>query len=81
MISTIRSDVMDQQGVPNMLILSGYTMGFFFPKQARRPATPTTNAELESLAERPNRDLSETRPDADSESREVPAAFYFYRYF
>lgn len=64
-----------------MLILSGYTMGFFFPKQARHLTTPVAKARLESPAEQPERDLNETRPDAASESCEVPASFYFYRYF
>lgn len=64
-----------------MLLLSGYTLGFFFPKQAARlDLNPST------IAESDRRRPDETRPDRalrtdDSERPEIPAAHYFYRYF
>lgn len=64
-----------------MLMLSGYTLGFFFPKQAKHLAVRPAKAPCDNKPERMQIDLSKTRPDADSESREVPAALYFYRYF
>ena len=63
-----------------MLMLSGYTLGFFFPKQAKHLG----NAPLTAIKDKPKgpeMDLALTRPDAESEAREVPAAYYFYRYF
>ncbi|MGV3550638.1 hypothetical protein [Rhizobium sp.] len=38
-------------------------------------------AEIDIKPENMKADLNTTRPDAESESREVPAAYYFYRYF
>ena len=68
-----------------MMVLSGYTLGFFFPKQAMHIAAKQGKPEIDIKADpRPDRksgDLDKTRPDADSESRELPAAYYFYRYF
>lgn len=64
-----------------MLMLSGYTLGFFFPKQVKHIAASQAKVLSDHEAPQPIYDLNETRPDADFESREVPAAFYFYRYF
>lgn len=68
-----------------MMLLSGYTLGFFFPKQAMHIAAAQTKPEIDIKSDhKPDRksgDLGKIRPDADSESREVPAAYYFYRYF
>lgn len=64
-----------------MMLLSGYTLGFFFPKQAMHIAATQATPEIDIRAEGKKLDLSKTRPDAESESREVPAAYYFYRYF
>jgi hypothetical protein len=64
-----------------MMLMSGYTLGFFFPKQAMHiPASPS-KPEIDVRADRLKTDLSKTRPDADFESREVPASHYFFRYF
>lgn len=63
-----------------MLMLSGYTLGFFFPKQTKHLANPPP-ASLASKPKTPEIDLTFTRPDAESEAREVPASFYFYRHF
>lgn len=64
-----------------MMLLSGYTLGFFFPKQAARLELNSS-----SIAETDRRRVDETRPDPaprsdDSERPETPAAHYFYRYF
>lgn len=64
-----------------MMLLSGYTLGFFFPKQAMHIAETQGKPEIDIRADHSKADLSKTRPDAESESREVPAAYYFYRYF
>lgn len=64
-----------------MMLLSGYTLGFFFPKQAMHLAAAQAGAEIDVRTESKKVDLTKTRPDAESESREVPAAYYFYRYF
>jgi hypothetical protein len=66
-----------------MMMLSGYTLGFFFPKQVKHLAASAGVAAVPTAPkiEIEPRNLNETRPDADFESREVPAAFYFYRYF
>lgn len=64
-----------------MMLLSGYTLGFFFPKQVMHITTTQATPEIDIKSEKTTADLSKTRPDADFESREVPAAFYFYRYF
>lgn len=63
-----------------MLMLSGYTLGFFFPKQTKYLANPPA-ASAEDKPKAPEYDLAFIRPDAASEAREVPAAYYFYRYF
>jgi hypothetical protein len=63
-----------------MMMLSGYTLGFFFPKQAKHMTAIHADRQDRETPSR-SRNLNETRPDADFESREVPAAFYFYRYF
>jgi hypothetical protein len=64
-----------------MMLLSGYTLGFFFPKQAMHISATQAKPEIDIKADRKTVDLAKTRPDAGSESREVPAAYYFYRYF
>ena len=64
-----------------MMLLSGYTLGFFFPKQAMHIAAAQGKPEIEIKPDNRKVDLGKTRPDAESESREVPAAYYFYRYF
>lgn len=64
-----------------MMLLSGYTLGFFFPKQAEHLAAARATPEIDISEEHRKSDLARTRPDAESESREVPAAYYFYRYF
>lgn len=63
-----------------MLMLSGYTLGFFFPKQTKHLANPPA-APTGDKPKAPEYDLAFVRPDAASEAREVPAAYYFYRYF
>lgn len=62
-------------------MLSGFTLGFFFPKQAGHLAVPPAETPSDRQDPPVKRDLNRTRPDADFESREVPASFYFYRYF
>ena len=64
-----------------IMILSGYTLGFFFPKQAKFKAPVADTPLPAQKGPAVSRDLSETRPDAASESREVPAAFYIHRFF
>ena len=64
-----------------MMLLSGYTLGFFFPKQAMHVDKKQARPEFDISDQTTKPDLSKTRPDAESESREVPAAYYFYRYF
>ena len=64
-----------------MLMLSGYTLGFFFPKQTKHLVAQPARTPPDRKAVRKQADLSKTRPDADSENREVPASYYFYRYF
>lgn len=64
-----------------MLTLSGYTLGFFFPKQAMHLAEDPAETPPEKKAEPKRLDLTEVRPDTDPEHAEVPASFYFYRYF
>jgi hypothetical protein len=64
-----------------MLLLSGYTLGFFFPKQAAHLsadlpgdiAAKTQAARTDELARSPLRDTPERA--------EVPASLFFYRYF
>ena len=63
-----------------MLMMSGYTLGFFFPKQARHIAK-NSPAPVDENPKPAEIDLAFTRPDAGSEAREVPAGFYFYRHF
>jgi hypothetical protein len=62
-------------------MLNGYTLGFFLPKQVKHAVALPPKADAERKVECRPRDLTETRPDAASECREVPAAFHFYRYF
>lgn len=64
-----------------MMLLSGYTLGFFFPKQAKHLAATPEKTDHERKVRCEARELEATRPDAESESREVPAAFYFYHHF
>jgi hypothetical protein len=64
-----------------MMLLSGYTLGFFFPKQAMHLPVEQGEPEIDIKIDRERVDLAGTRPDADSESREVPASYYFHRYF
>jgi hypothetical protein len=64
-----------------MMLLSGYTLGFFFPKQALNSPKSQGKPEIDIEHDREAGDLARTRPDADFESREIPAAHYFYRYF
>ena len=64
-----------------MMMLSGYTLGFFFPKQAKFLAVASAEPSDSRAPRVETGNLNETRPDADSESREVPASFYFHRYF
>lgn len=64
-----------------MMLLSGYTLGFFFPKQkARLPASPPVEATVlmrpETVA-----DAKNAEPAGANERAEVPAFSYFYRYF
>lgn len=64
-----------------MMMLSGYTLGFFFPRQVKSlAAAPARMPPDDKIVAEP-RDLNRTRPDAESESREVPAGYYFFRYF
>jgi hypothetical protein len=63
-----------------MLMLSGYTLGFFFPKQARYLPVPDAAAGRDL---RPS-ERDEARQDAqeaEPERSEIPAGYYFYRYF
>lgn len=62
----------------SIMMMSGYTLGFFFPKQTKHLAN---EAPAKPEPHKPVIDLAQTRPDADHEAREVPAAYYFYRYF
>ena len=64
-----------------MMMLSGYTLGFFFPKQAKFLAAASAELPADQTSRREAGNLNETRPDADSESREVPASLHFHRYF
>ncbi len=64
-----------------MLLLSGYTLGFFFPRREKGPAAdpgqdtvPRTSAERLAPVD--------SEPDGESPDRaEVPASLYFFRYF
>lgn len=62
------------------MMLSGYTLGFFFPKQVKSMAAVSPEPPGDRRTRTETRNLDKTRPDADSESREVPAAYYFCRY-
>ena len=64
-----------------MLMLSGYTLGFFFPRQAgdREDKAPAASSGKEP-AHRPP-EAADTRPGDEPERAETPFAFYFYRYF
>ena len=64
-----------------MMMMSGYTLGFFFPKQAKHlaAAQPKTSSVRESSRTEP--DGRDALPVLTAEGGEVPASFYFYRYF
>jgi hypothetical protein len=70
-----------ERAVLRIMMMSGYTLGFFFPKQVKHMAVMPPKLPSDRKAQIESPDLNETRPDADFESREVPASFYFYRYF
>jgi hypothetical protein len=64
-----------------MLLLSGYTLGFFFPRRAKGPAAEPG----QDIVPKPSAEQSDPgkfgpageRPDR----AEVPASLYFFRYF
>jgi len=64
-----------------MMMMSGYTLGFFFPKQAKHLTAdqPKTSSVKESR--RTEQDRTDPLPVLTAEGGEVPASFYFYRYF
>lgn len=64
-----------------MLMLSGYTLGFFFPKQAGhlRDKAPAASTGKEPAC-RPT-EAVDTLPGDEPERAETPFAFYFHRYF
>lgn len=63
-----------------MMMLSGYTLGFFFPKQVKHiVANPPKAPSVREVA-RAEADRTDARPILTSDG-EVPASFYFYRYF
>lgn len=64
-----------------MLLMSGYTMDFFFPKQAKHPSAETReDVAAKSVVATPGK--AATPPMADAlERTEVPAFYYFFRYF
>lgn len=74
--------VVRSKGEPIMMMLSGYTLGFFFPKQVKHIAAhpPKTASVREAVRDGDDR-RTESQPVLTAEGGEVPASFYFYRYF
>lgn len=64
-----------------MMMLSGYTLGFFFPKQVKHIAANPAKAPNVRESVRDDADRTDARPILSSDGGEVPASFYFYRYF
>jgi hypothetical protein len=64
-----------------MMMMSGYTLGFFFPKQAKHIAADQPKVSSVGACGRTEPDRSETSPVLAADGGEVPASFYFYRYF
>ena len=64
-----------------MMMLSGYTLGFFFPKQVKHIAMNPPKAPSVREPARDEADRDEARPILAGDGGEVPASFYFYRYF
>jgi hypothetical protein len=64
-----------------MMMLSGYTLGFFFPKQVKHIAANMQKPSSVRDASRAEADRMDARPILTSDGGEVPASFYFYRYF
>lgn len=64
-----------------MMLMSGYTLGFFFPKQAKYTATDRPKVSSVREPSRIEADRREAPPVLTAEGGEVPASFYFYRYF
>jgi hypothetical protein len=64
-----------------MMFLSGYTLGFFYPKRAKNLRADRAAFEADS-ARSPQADKETDPPLAPApEYLEVPASLYFYRYF
>jgi hypothetical protein len=64
-----------------MMLLSGYTLGFFFPKQAMHAPAMPPKAPSVTKVSRDDADTADVRPFVTVDGGEVPASFYFYRYF
>jgi hypothetical protein len=63
------------------MMMSGYTLGFFFPKQTKHLAADQPKASSVRELDRTEPDGSDTLPVLTADGGEVPASFYFYRYF
>ena len=64
-----------------MMFLSGYTLGFFYPKRTKDLKADRPDSEAErTRATRADEDIDPPLAIA-SECLEVPASLYFYRYF
>lgn len=64
-----------------MMMMSGYTLGFFFPKQAKHLAADRPKTSSANEPRRTEPDRNESLPVLTADGGEVPASFYFYRYF
>jgi hypothetical protein len=64
-----------------MMMLSGYTLGFFFPKQVKHIAANPPKAPSVRESVRGETERTDARPVLTGDGGEVPASFYFYRYF
>ena len=64
-----------------MMLLSGYTLGFFFPQREKGPAAdPRPDTVPRTSAEQ--LDPAASEPAGETPDRaEVPASLYFFRYF
>ena len=64
-----------------MTMMSGYTLGFFFPKQAKHLAVAQAQTRSVSESGRTEPDRSDAPPVLAPEGGEVPVSFHFHRYF
>ena len=67
-----------------MLMMSGYTMGFFFPRQVEAvDQAPKILKERDAPPERPTIDIGggDAADRGDSQRDDFPSSMLFYRYF